>query len=276
MVLCLKNDKPEQNVPIQDRAFQYGDGCFTTAKVVNNSILLWSRHQQRLHQHAQQLLLRPNWSCIDQLIEKLQLYTGTLTLNGTLKIIISRGEGQRGYGFSNEQPADLYVLFYPIQQPARLGLSYICADVLQSKIAANVMPQLLGVKSLNRLEQVMLKHEAATKSVPEALVFDYADQLVEGVSSNCFIYIDGHWLTPHLQNNGIAGVMRAEILTRMQEQKIVCQQTAISNAQCQNIESLFFCNALNPMQIATTLGHKTLNIQPAETLFQLLTLDHLS
>lgn len=273
-MLCLKNDKPQDHVSIQDRAFQYGDGCFTTAKVVNNTIVLWSRHQTRLFQHTQQLMLQPDWRCIDQLIDKIQLFTGFLTLNGTLKIIISRGEGQRGYGFSESQVADCYILFYPNQQS--LKLNYITADILDSKISSYIMPQLYGVKSLNRLEQIMLKQEASLKSVSEGLVLDTSNQLIEGISSNCFIYKQGCWTTPKLDHNGIAGVMRAEILDRMQRHDIPCKETIILQHELEEIESLFFCNALNPMQIVTQLGQKALNTSYPETLFQLLTLDHIS
>lgn len=45
------------------------------------------------------------------------------------------------------------------------------------------MPDLAGLKSLNRLEQVMLKREADQKGWPEALVSDVQGAVAEGVAT---------------------------------------------------------------------------------------------
>lgn len=44
------------------------------------------------------------------------------------------------------------------------------------------MPNLVGLKSLNRLEQVLLKHEADQQGWAEALVTDVQGTVVEGVA----------------------------------------------------------------------------------------------
>ncbi len=70
------------------------------------------------------------------------------------------------------------------------------------------MPNLAGLKTLNRFEQVLLKQEADQSNWSEALVFDIQGTVVEGVSSNCFIRINDSWITPELRYNGVHGVMR--------------------------------------------------------------------
>ena len=95
----------------------------------------------------------------------------------------------------------------------------IDSGLLQRKMGL-CMPELCGVKTLNRLEQVLLKQEAVQHGWPEALVSDLQGHVVEGVSSNCFILIDGQWISPDLAYNGITGVMRAEILARLQQHAI--------------------------------------------------------
>ena len=72
--------------------------------------------------------------------------------------------------------------------------------------------QLAGLKSLARLEQVLIKQELINSQADEGLVCDEFGHVIEGCSANLFIYLDGQWLTPKLDYCGVAGVMRARIL----------------------------------------------------------------
>ena len=138
------------------------------------------------------------------------------------------------------------------------------------------MPGLVGLKTLNRLEQVLLKQEADQRGWSEALVTDVQGGVVEGVSSNCFICINNTWITPELRYNGVFGVMRAEILQRMQDQGIACQQRYIDMEEIAHIQSLFFCNALNPMKIVTQFEQRSLDGDACIELFNRLRLNQMS
>lgn len=267
MVMCYKNGQIIDNISIFDRAFQYGDGCFTTARIDKSHIELEQRHHQRLKDAAEKLCLKLDFALLDETIERLGQNFDEL--NGTLKIVISRGEGQRGYAMP-EHAADLYVFYYP-QDTHAFQPEYIDSGVLTQSIGLT-MPTLVGLKSLNRLEQVMLKKEAQEKDWIEALVTDVQGKVVEGVSSNCFIRINNTWITPELRYNGVHGVMRAEILQRMQRQQIPCEQRSVDLDEIPHIQSLFFCNALSPMKIAQTLDTCALEIQPCVELFETLQL----
>ena len=93
-----------------DRAFHYGDGCFTTIRVFQNKIELKARHWERLKLACQKLSLVADFELIEQSLQHLQ--NQNLVLNGTLKIVISRGEGDRGYSLP-KHAADIYIWFYP-------------------------------------------------------------------------------------------------------------------------------------------------------------------
>ena len=101
---------------------------------------------------------------------------------------------------------------------------------------------------------------------------DVQGSVVEGVSSNCFIQINNTWITPELRYNGVHGVMRAEILSRMHQQGIRCEQGYIDMEEIRNFQSVFFCNALSPMKIVETLNQQPLNTQSCVELFQTLNL----
>jgi len=270
-MLYLKNAQPASHIDLLDRGFHYGDGCFTTARIRHNRIELYDRHMARLQISNQKLSLNAN---LDLIAESLQLLGESEgKLNGTLKIVLSRGVGQRGYSLP-DHPADLWLFYYP-QTVQDFKFEQIQSGILQQALGLT-MPSLVGLKTLNRLEQVLLKQEADQSGWPEALVTDVQGGVVEGVSSNCFIRINNTWITPELRYNGVFGVMRAEILQRMQDQGIVYEQRYIGMDEISHIRSLFFCNALSPMKIVTQFEQRTLDGDACIEIFNRLRLNQMS
>ncbi len=270
-MLYLKNAQQVSQIDVLDRGFHYGDGCFTTARIRHNRIELYDRHLTRLQNSNQSLSLNAN---LDLITESLQLLGESEgKLNGTLKIVLSRGVGQRGYSLP-DHPADLWLFYYP-QDIQDFKFEQIQSGVLQQAVGLT-MPSLVGLKTLNRLEQVLLKQEADQRGWPEAIVTDVQGGIVEGVSSNCFILIKNTWITPELRYNGVFGVMRAEILQRMQDQGIVYEQRYIGMDEISHIRSLFFCNALSPMKIVTQFEQRALDGNACIELFNRLRLNQMS
>jgi len=270
-MLYLKNAQHVSHIDVLDRGFHYGDGCFTTARIRHNRIELYDRHLTRLQNSNQSLSLNAN---LDLITESLQLLGESEgKLNGTLKIVLSRGIGQRGYSLP-DHPADLWLFYYP-QDIQDFKFEQIQSGVLQQAVGLT-MPSLVGLKTLNRLEQVLLKQEADQRGWPEAIVTDVQGGIVEGVSSNCFILIKNTWITPELRYNGVFGVMRAEILQRMQDQGIVYEQRYIGMDEISHIRSLFFCNALSPMKIVTQFEQRALDGNACIELFNRLRLNQMS
>ena len=267
---CYKNGQLIHSIPLLDRAFHYGDGCFTTARIFQGHFELKDLHIARLKLTCQRLSLSADLSHIEQSLE--QLSQQSSILNGTLKIVISRGEGDRSYRLPMH-PADIYVWYYPsMLQP--FEPEWIESGVLVHALGLN-MPNLVGLKTLNRLEQVLLRQEADQLGWTEALVTDVQGNIVEGVSSNCFIRINDRWITPELRYNGVHGVMRAEILTRMQQANVACEQRSIEMDEIEQIQNLFFCNALHPMKAVIRFNQQALAQQPYLDLFKTLKLNQI-
>ena len=269
-MICLRNAEIVDSIDVLDRAFHYGDGCFSTARLFKGHFELEDLHYARLKNSAERLSLKIDLAQIESSLAYLRQNYGVL--NGTLKIIISRGLGQRGYSLP-DHPADLYVLYYP-QHIAPFQIETIQSGTLNLAMGLQ-MPNLVGIKSLNRLEQVLLKQEADQHSWVEALVTDVQGGVVEGVSSNCFFKINNTWITPELRYNGVHGVMRAFILNRMQQLNISCVQRYVDFDEIDQIESLFFCNALSPMKAVHQFNDTFLDVQPCVELFNLLQLNQL-
>ena len=267
---CYKNGHKIESIPLMDRAFHYGDGCFTTARLFQNNFELKELHFARLELACQSLSLKADLNHIETTLAQLKQQHGSL--NGVLKIVISRGEGDRGYSLPLHA-ADVYV-WYSTKLSQAVQPEWIESGLLNHALGLT-MPHLVGLKTLNRLEQVLLKQEADQQGWLEALVSDVQGYIVEGVSSNCFIRINGRWITPELRYNGVHGVMRATILSRMQQSQIECEQRYIGIDELGQIQSLFFCNALHPMKAVVRFHDRALEQQPCLDLFKTLKLNQI-
>ena len=273
-MISIKNGKPNHLVDSQDRAFLYGDGFFTTVKIMQGEPCLWQRHIDRLIDCAEKLAFDVDIEEVEQQI--FGFLAEHSDLSGAIKIIISRGVGERGY-MPPEQKADVYLQVFPRQEIPLIGdakIGYVKINSaknlrkapihsgLMQLTLGHTMPALVGLKTLNRLEQVLLRHELASTPWSEGLVADIQGNLVEGISSNCFFYMNKKWYTPILDQAGITGVMRAEILDKMLEHNIGHSIVNVPKAAIHQIEAMFYCNALTGIVPVKSFANRTLSLEP--------------
>ena len=238
--MMLLNGKHSQAVGWFDRGIFYGDGVWETLAVRQGQAQLLAWHLERLDDglaklrfdFQQQAVLAREIEHICQGVEA-----------GVLKIIIMRGQGQRGYAIPTSSQATrlLQISALPVYPPqyAAQGIHLqLCATRLAYQ------PLLAGFKHLNRLEQVLARSELNQDS-QEGLVLDYNQMVIEGTMSNLFVLqANGNWATPDLSGCGIAGVMRRYILQCLAEQALVCESKPLYLSDIQQAQALFFCNSL--------------------------------
>ncbi|CAB0149909.1 Aminodeoxychorismate lyase [Pseudidiomarina piscicola] len=189
-----------------DRGLQFGDGHFTTLTIENGVPRWWSAHWQRLQEASRRLaMLLPEQAellgCIKRLIEQHPQQ------NLVVKIIVTRGEGSRGYGAEVQSQANWYLKASPLPTRTTVPLNVAVAAIPLSR-----SPLLAGLKSLNRLEQVMLSQEKQQRQLDELIVLDTAGNVIEAISSNLLWRKGRQWFTPSLEYAGIAGVVRRQLL----------------------------------------------------------------
>jgi 4-amino-4-deoxychorismate lyase len=243
-------------VSLNDRSFNYGDGIFTTMLVQQGYIQLWPLHLQRL-QHAASVLgfTGINWQQIQQqAFAAASVYADTPQV---LKLLLSRGEGGRGYATAGVSDTRLYISTSAMPDYEEMRLHGARMQLAQLKLA--VQPALAGLKHNNRLEQVLLKQELAGTDADDLLVMDQQGFITEASAANVFFYRDHNWYTPALKRAGVAGVMRQHLM----------QQTAITEVDWQlselnHIDAMFICNALMGIVPVRMLDNKTLALKPVQ------------
>ena len=230
----------------EDRGLAYGDGLFETIAIRNGRLRFIERHLARLRDGSERLGI----ALPDYVSDELQAAAQD-TEHGTLKLILTRGTGERGYNPAGATTPNLYVgVSAAISVSPAPEASGITATVCKTTVSVN--PLLAGLKTLNRLEQVMARAEWSDAGVREGLMLDTNGHVISGTMSNVFAVIDNQLCTPDLQSAGIAGVMRSVILDAA---GIDASVRNIPLAEFLTASEAFFSNSLIGLWPVVSLQH---------------------
>ncbi|HWV15972.1 MAG TPA: aminodeoxychorismate lyase [Cellvibrio sp.] len=201
-----------QQISPLDRGFAYGDGVFETCRIDNGQIPLWPLHRQRLLASCDRLFIPLQETLLEQYVQLLLAQMPAQELvAATLKIIVTRGEGGRGYRLPDKvQPTLCIGIFPAAHYPEHYASRGVTVRLCQQRLGCN--PALAGLKHLNRLEHILARAEWCDEAIAEGLLLDGNDHLIEATISNLFIVKNATLLTPDLSEAGVAGVMRRFIL----------------------------------------------------------------
>jgi len=229
------NEANSGSISLTDRGLNYGDGFFTTAKVINEKVEHWHFHKLRLIECQNRLgFPELNFADLEATISKLCLNQKL----SVLKVLITRGNGGRGYAQPLEQKPVIVISLLPYPNNySELKAKGITLEV--SSIKLGFQPLLAGMKTLNRLEQVLIKQELSTKYWSEAIVLDLNDNVIETSIANIIYYINGQWHTPKLDQAGIKGVYREYLSS-----KIPLIESRVTLDEIKTAKAIFCCNSL--------------------------------
>lgn len=196
----LVNGKRQTKISVYERVVQFGDGVFETCLLKNGQIEYWELHFHRLCLGLKRLKIPPIKATI--LLADIRKM---IHKDGVIKIIVSRGQSLRGYGYEAQIKPTRIVIYSPIppiKDRYQLG---IC----QTRYHAN--PILAGIKHNNRLEQILAR---ASVRGDEGVMLDESGFVISATAANIFIIKDGVIKTPDLTNCGIEGTRRHLILQK--------------------------------------------------------------
>jgi 4-amino-4-deoxychorismate lyase len=231
----LVNGESQDTIAIMDRGFQYGDGLFETIEIHSSKPLFLEQHLARLVLGCQKLLIpKPDLVLLRNEIAQLSSNAGS----AVLKIIITRGVGGRGYRQPDSIQSTRIVSLHPFPHyPESYYSDGISARFCETRLGLN--PLLAGVKHLNRLEQVLARAEWGSDEFQEGLMLDIEQHVIEGTMTNLFYVKNGILYTAPITHCGIAGIIRAWIMT----QYLVVEDYFSMETLLQSDE-IFVCNSI--------------------------------
>lgn len=237
------NGKPQADISARDRAVQFGDGCFTTARIHSGRVMMFGAHIERLKAACARLLITDvNWSALEDEMRT----AASARAEGVLKVIITRGEGGRGYSPAGcGAPLRLIALAdYPVQYHhfRQTGVRLALSDVRLSR-----NPLLAGIKHLNRLEQVLIRAALDQTGADEAVVLDTDGMLVECCAANLFWRKGETLFTPDLRLSGVNGIQRQAVILTLRAKGVTIREVEQPFSTLADAEEVFITNALMPV-----------------------------
>ena len=296
--ICLHpSNATEAKLSLDNRGLAYGDGFFTTMGVIDGQILWLDYHQQRLVSHAAALQLQLD---SQSLLAMLKTHAKQLQ-QGMLKLIVTRAEQEvRGYGYTPNTGGSACEIWFksspmaittaqslPLANNQFISLQPAASAICLSSQIACLPPPLAGLKSLNRLDNVLASGELQAikaktladtikPSIAEGLLRDINGHWVEGTMSNVFYQLveapvakssnrphsqnnssnyltQGQWYTPSMAQSGVAGVMRQVIIDALANTERPVVMRSLHDEDLPRITRLFFCNALRGIMPMSSL-----------------------
>ena len=198
-------DAAKLAMSLDNRGLAYGDGFFTTIGVINGQILWVDYHYQRLISHAIALQLQLD---SDALLTILKMHAKQLQ-QGMLKLIVTRAAQEvRGYGYTPSKSGSACEVWLksspmsiataqslPLYNGQSIPLQPTATAICLSSQIACLPPPLAGLKSLNRLDNVLASGELhAIKA--KALEDNIKSSIGEGLLRN----MSGHWIEGTMSN----------------------------------------------------------------------------
>ena len=241
--MFLINGMPQDHLPASDRAVQFGDGCFTTARIVDGEVSLLAAHLQRLQSACETLLIPfEHW----KELEAEMTAQAEDVASGVLKVIITRGSGGRGYSAANcLQPTRiLSVSAFPAHY-TRWREEGITLSLSPIRLGRN--PMLAGIKHLNRLEQVLIRTYLDQTGGDEALVLDSEGLITECCAANLFWRCGRDVFTPRLDQAGVNGLMRQFCLQQLAHSDFRVVEVNAHEEALAAADEVIVCNALMPV-----------------------------
>lgn len=204
--------KQDAKISVYDHGFLYGDGVFEGIRVYSGNVFRLQEHLDRLYNSAKSIMLEIPFTkneIKDLIIETLQKNQ----LNDAyIRLVVSRGVGNLGLDPNScARPSVIIIAEELAIFPKELyesGLEIVTVATRRNR------PDVLSpkVKSLNYLNNILVKIEANLAGVSEALMLNDQGYVAEGSADNVFIVKGKELITPPGYIGALEGITRNAII----------------------------------------------------------------
>jgi 4-amino-4-deoxychorismate lyase len=254
-------DATKARVAPVSSAMLYGRGVFTTLAIYNGKPFRWPEHWRRLKNHAERLGVdstgtnEPN---VGDAVRKLVAVNQVQT--GRARVILLARSGRDVWKSKKESPrkTDLLIMTSEPQKVPAAGMS-----LAVSPYRCNTLSPLVGIRSLNYLEQVLSWEEAQAREFDEAVMLNERGEIVAATMANLFWVKDGTLHTPALSTGAMAGITRAAVIELAEKQFIPVIEGVYELADLTEADEIFLTSASLGVALVTTFDFRQYSVAAA-------------
>ena len=204
-------DKENAKISVFDHGLLYGDGVFEGIRFYNGRVFRLDEHIARLFDSAKAICLDPGLGQAEITEAVLETIRQNELRDGYVRLVVTRGCGDLGLNPALCPRATIFIIaskitLYPPDKYEN-GLHVITCSTRRIPHGA-LSPM---VKSLNYLNTVLAKIEAAQAGAGEGLMLNEQGYVAECTGDNIFTVKNGRIFTPPISSGALAGVTRGVV-----------------------------------------------------------------
>lgn len=224
-----------------DRGLTLGDGVFETLRCERGRPVWLEAHLARLRAGAETLAIPLPFSDeeIAAALARLLAASGLDEGSAALRFTLTRGPGPRGL-LAPETPRPTVLATAAPLGASPLGPARACV----AETRRNERSPLAAIKSLNMLDSVLARAEAARRGCDEALMLNTAGRLSEASSANVFAVIDDQVATPPVGEGALPGIARTRVLRLLAAAGVRAVEAPIALSDLARAREAFLTNSL--------------------------------
>lgn len=237
--------------PINDRAFQYGDGLFETIRYSTGEVWFWPDHFARLSAGMTALQLTPPAGFTPETVHQriLQLLSANNLTNQPARIKVQVWRQPGGLYTPTVNNTNILITarsgsVFSITEKASVGI-YEAFRLSPSPVSA--------FKTLNALPYVLAGLYKEQHNFSDVILLDTDGNAAECLASNLFWFVNQTLYTPSLQTGCINGIIRQQLLQLAPKAGIpvaegLYQPSMLSRAEavfCTNVMGIQWLNCVN-------------------------------
>jgi branched-chain amino acid aminotransferase len=232
--------KKDAKVSIYDHGFLFGDGVFEGIRAYNGNVFRLAEHIQRLFDSAQALLMPVPYTFEEiETIVKETLKKNNLE-TAYIRIILTRGEGG---GFSLDPFICKEPQFIVITESFdafpdtfyKTGIEIVTVPTRRNRSDV-LSPQ---VKSLNYLNNIMVKIEAIMAGVQDGLMLNTEGYVAEGTTQNVFVVKRDVLYTPPCSQGALEGITRNAVMEMAEGLGYTVKEQALTRYDVYTADEVF-------------------------------------
>ena len=243
-------------ISVNNRSFRYGDGCFETMKIIDNTLLFSDYHFERLFSSLALLQFElptyftPNF-LLEQVLELAKKnYHNKLA---RIRLMIYRGDGGL-YDPQNHFPNYLIQTWELNPTNNKLNENGLIIDIFEGAVKHH--DTFSAIKSNNYLGYAMAALWVKQQQLNDAILLNPFGGVADATIANVFILKDGIAKTPSLTEGGINGIMRRNLLEKLPSIGIEAQETTLTVEDLLAADELFFTNSIYGIRWVKKLRNK--------------------
>jgi branched-chain amino acid aminotransferase len=232
-------------ISVFDHAFLYGYGLYESMRTYDGKFFLLDRHIKRLLESAEAIGMGPKLVDID--FEK--ACRDTLAVNdikdARIRITVSNGVSDAAPWTSvTDIKPNVVVTARPFMPFPAEKYSQGFHINISAKVRRCRESLIATMKTINHLDSVIARMEAAARGQDEALLLNDDGYIAEGGGCNAFFVREGRLVTPALNSGILPGVTRGAVMELAADLKIEMSQGPVGIGVIRKCDEAFLTNAV--------------------------------